>query len=152
MLLRRALPICLAVLTSCDGGRAAGPADDVARTVIAGDYELLASGQTVSTAWPSFPVQFEGIITLGQDPITPKRLFGSFKNLRYFDEYATQQQGIDGVLTGSVDANGSLVLELRGVSREFKWTGRGILVDSRMSGQWESSDPAAGGFTARLLD
>lgn len=149
--LRTAVPLCLAVLIACEGSGPIAPEERTPRTLIAGDYELTAAGQTVSTAWETYNVRFEGILSLSQDSSAPSRVNGTFRDLRETDGYVTGRI-YSGTISGSIDATGALRLELTTPSGDFRWTGRGRVVDSQITGQWESTNPAAGGFSARRRD
>jgi hypothetical protein len=150
-LLRRAIPFGIALLAACDGGSPARPADPLPRTIIEGDYALAAEGETVSNAWEKYTVRVAGTVRLEQDHATPSKISGTFRNLREESIGYPDDRVFDGVVSGSIDSSGRLVLELSAASAGFTWTGRGQLVDASISGQWMSSHPAAGGFTAQLV-
>lgn len=140
----------VAILASCDSDVPTQPL--VVPTVAAGEYELVATGETTSKAWDWFTVHIEGSLTLEQGPTERSRLSGTFRELRLVEADGAIRRKLDGTITGSVDASGNVILELRAASGDFEWTGRGRLLDSQIAGQWQSrtDNPAAGGFTARI--
>ena len=143
------MPACLALLAACDDSAPTEPVAFAPRTLIAGDYDLTATGETVSGAWDTYTIRFEGILSLSQDPNAPSRVSGTFRDVRETDEIGTERL-FNGIVTGSIDRYGVLSLELATPSGDFRWTGSGVVVDSQINGQWQSSNPAAGGFSARL--
>jgi hypothetical protein len=150
-LLRRALPFAIVLLAACDGGIPTEPPSPLPRSIISGDYDFAASGGSVSKAWDTYSIRLEGTIRLYQDPSMPSRISGSFSRLHDEIDGFHNPHEFEGVITGSIDSQGRLILELTTSSGEFTWVGRGLVVDSNISGQWTSSHPAAGGFTAQLV-
>lgn len=140
----------MAVLASCDGTTPSAPDDLVRRPMIAGNYELIAAGETTSKAWETYAVRIEATLRIEQDSLMPSKVSGSFTNLRFMEAGLDGYWALDGVIVGSIDASGWLTIQLKSQRGDFTWTGRGLVVGTQISGQWESSNPAAGGFSAQL--
>ena len=148
---RYTMPLGLAaILASCDSGVPTEPL--VLPIEAAGEYELVASGETTSKAWDWYTVHIEGSLTLEQDPTERSKLSGTFRELRLVEADGAIRRKLDGIITGSVDASANVILTLRTASGDFEWTGRGKLLDSQIAGQWQrrTDIPAAGGFIARI--
>ena len=142
--------LALGLLASCESVHPVDAGRPLSPDLVEGVYLLSAPGETTSSAWETYAVQFEGILNLDQDPLDPTKLIGTVSKFRELDLDGTES--ITTKISGSIDASRALILEISAPTRGFKWTGRGIVVGSRISGQWQSSGPAAGGFIAERLD
>jgi hypothetical protein len=144
--LRVLRPLALAALVAC-GTDPIEPGKAVARPITSGKYELLAPGESRSAAWDSYAVRYEAILEIEQDSVDRSQLTGKFSRL---DDESSPTVYREGILSGTIDERGMAIIELRSQNSQFVWTGRGIFVGTRISGQWATSNDEAGGFTAVL--